>query len=365
MRVGLVIYGSLDSMSGGYLYDRKLLEHLETEGDQVEVFSIPWRSYPRHLLDNLSSQWLNQLVRADLDLLLQDELNHPSLFWINRRLRPRTPYPIISIVHHLRSCECWAPPLSPLYRVVERRYLKSVDALVFNSQSTRLSVIDLLGCAGSGVIAYPGGDRLDPAMDEGAILARANRSGPLRLAFVGNLIPRKGLHGLLAALADLKHESWELWVIGCTRRDSAYTKRIRGIIANAGLGGRVQLLGSVSDAELARLLRSSDAIAMPFSYEGFGIVYLEGMAYGLPALASNTGGAREIVAHGESGYLIDPGDLRRVTRLVRHLMVDRGELSRMSLAARRRFEAFPTWEQTTTKIRNFLLEMVQSVGRDS
>ncbi len=53
MRLGLVIYGNLETISGGYLYDRKLVEHLERQGDQVEIISLPWRNYARHLGDNL------------------------------------------------------------------------------------------------------------------------------------------------------------------------------------------------------------------------------------------------------------------------------------------------------------------------
>src|SRR5262245_58363835 len=54
LRIGLVIYGSLETISGGYLYDRKLVEHLQAQGHTVQLVSLPWRNYPRHLGDNLS-----------------------------------------------------------------------------------------------------------------------------------------------------------------------------------------------------------------------------------------------------------------------------------------------------------------------
>ena len=115
MRIGLVIYGSLDTLSGGYLYDRMLVEHLRRQGDEVEIFSLPWRDYARHLTDNLSTGLLRRLQGSRLDVLLQDELNHPSLFWLNRRLHVN--YPIVSIVHHLRSSEKRSP-LGPARRML-------------------------------------------------------------------------------------------------------------------------------------------------------------------------------------------------------------------------------------------------------
>ncbi len=59
MHLGLVVYGSLETVSGGYLYDRKLVQHLQSRGDEVEVISVPWRPYGRGLLDNLSPALLS------------------------------------------------------------------------------------------------------------------------------------------------------------------------------------------------------------------------------------------------------------------------------------------------------------------
>lgn len=52
MKLGFIIYGSLDTLSGGYLYDRKLVEYLRDQGDTVEIISLPWRNYAAHLTDN-------------------------------------------------------------------------------------------------------------------------------------------------------------------------------------------------------------------------------------------------------------------------------------------------------------------------
>jgi hypothetical protein len=72
MRVGLVIYGSLDTLSGGYLYDRMLVRHLQANGDQVEIVSLPWRYFLAHLGDNISAALYRRLRSLQVDVLLQD-----------------------------------------------------------------------------------------------------------------------------------------------------------------------------------------------------------------------------------------------------------------------------------------------------
>ena len=66
MKIGFVIYGSLNTVSGGYLYDRKLVEYLHAQGDTVEIISLPWRNYGAHLMDNFRFR-----LPKDLDILIQ------------------------------------------------------------------------------------------------------------------------------------------------------------------------------------------------------------------------------------------------------------------------------------------------------
>jgi glycosyltransferase involved in cell wall biosynthesis len=353
MHLGLVIYGSLDTLSGGYLYDRKTVDYLRGQGDEVTVVSLPWRNYAAHLADNLSSSLYRRLRAAPFDLLLQDELNHPSLFWLNRRLRREAPYPIVSIVHHLRSSEPRSPLMNRLYRAVERRYLRSVDGYIFNSQTTRGVVEALVGPDKPSVVAYPAADHLDFAEPVRA----ENTDGPLRLAFVANLIPRKGLHTLLDALAWLELGSWQLTVIGSPEADPAYARAIHRQIEQLGLSEGVTLTGALPSVEVAAHLAASDVLAVPSAYEGFGIVYLEAMGHGLPALACTTGAAHEIITDGETGFLVPPGDAGGLADAIRLLAADRARLVAMGQAARRRFEAFPTWAEGGRVIRAFAQEM--------
>jgi len=357
MRAGLVIYGSLDTLSGGYLYDRMLVRYLQAYGGQVEIVSLPWRHYLAHLGDNFSAALYRRLRNLQVDVLLEDELNHPSLSRINRLLKGVANYPIISIVHHLRCSEARPAWLNRLYASVERRYLTSVDAFIFNSQTTRKSVLELAGESKPAVVAYPAGDRLCPVLSDEEIIARALEPGPLRIFFLGNLIPRKGLHILLQALALVPSETWRLAVAGSLEMDQAYTAAILRQVRFADLDHQIQFLGPLREADLVNQFVLSQVMALPSSYEGFGIAYLEGMGFGLPAIASTQGAAHEIITPGENGYLVAPHDPQELAACLLQLAEDRELLTRLSLNARQRFVAHPTWEQTMGRIRNFLLEI--------
>lgn len=354
-----MIYGTLETLSGGYLYDRQLVSHLRSQGDQVEIISLPWRNYTQHLLDNFSKTLYRRLINSAVDILLQDELNHPSLFQLNRSLSRDAEFQIVSIVHHLRSSEVHPAWQNKIYRSVERRYLQRVDGFVYNSKSTRQVVENLIGGKKPSVVAYPAGDRLHPEISEGQIAARAKRDGPLQLLFLGNVIPRKGLHILLDALTQIPMARWHLTVVGSLEMDGYYADRIkRSVIANS-YEGVVHFSGPLIEDDLKNVMRNSHLMIIPSSYEGFGIAYLEGMGFGLPAIASSAGGASEIITPGVDGFLLTLENPTLLSGYLSQLIEDRDLLTRMSLAALDRYQCHPTWEETTSRIRFYLENMLK------
>jgi glycosyltransferase involved in cell wall biosynthesis len=344
MKIGLIIYGSLDTLSGGYLYDRKLVEYLRSQGDTVEIISLPWRNYTVHLTDNLYFKLPN-----NLDILIQDELNHPSLIFANRG---RHPYPIISLVHHLRCSEVRSRWQNALYRIIEKQYLQSVDGFIFNSKNTKNVVHQLLGNNQPNVIAYPPTDQFGDPITEEEIKRRAQKS-PLRLLFLGNVIERKGVHTLLKAISA-EPSAFHLDIIGSLTADLRYAKSIQEFISLHLLSSFVFLHGSLHQEQLIQKLRQAHVLVVPSSYEGYGIVYLEGMAFGLPAIGTTAGAAGEIIEAGQTGYLLEPNDSASLFATLKSLAEDRGLLTHLSINARQRYLRQPSWEGTAQRIRNFL-----------
>ena len=356
MKIGLLLYGGLDAVTGGTIYDRYLVDFLESQGEQVEVISLPWRRYPACLMDNFSSELAEKLLSLEVDLLIQDELCHPSLFLFNHQIKPRLRYPILSLTHHLRSSEEHPVWFRWLYRAVERRYLHSADGFIFNSRTTQATVEAFLFPLPPHVIAVPGGDRLGAALSEMEIRQRASCRGPLHVVFLGSITRRKQPHIILEACDKLPPGLVEVALIGGQDAEPGYAHRVRKMIS--GLAGTtvVTFEGSLDLSPLIKVLRMQDILVVPSTYEGFGIVYNEGMAMGLPAIGTNSGAAHETIRHGENGFLIEPGDSGTLAEHLHALATDRSMLLKMSLAARNSYQDGPTWEGMGQTVHTFLHE---------
>lgn len=356
MKLGLLLYGDLDAVTGGTIYDKRLVDFLAAQGEQVEVISIPLRKYVFCLADNFSSQLTEKLLGLEVDLLIQDELCHPSLCMLNQRIKAHIRYPIISLTHHLRSSEEHPGWLRWFYRAVERRYLQSVDGFIFNSQTTQATVEALLSPLPRHVVARPGGDRLGAALSEAEIRQRARENGRLRVVFLGSVTRRKQAHLILEACAKLPPGLVEVAIIGEQDAEPGYARRVRQMAASLAGNAAVTLQGGLPLGQLVDALRRQDILVVPSTYEGFGIVYNEGMAMGLPAIGTRRGAAHESIRHGENGFLIEPGDSSGLAEHLRCLAADRARLLKMSLAARRAYLDGPTWKEMGQTVQAFLYE---------
>lgn len=354
MHLGLIIYGGLEPLTGGYIYDRILVDYLRGRGCRVDIISLASRNYSRHLLGGISQKLRSNLINSVYDVLLQDELSHPSLGRINHILQRKANFPIVAIVHQVLCRQPRNRLLNWFYKTVETHYLKSVDAFIFNSYTTRKTVEALLNGRRSSVVACPAGDRLGQLPSFDLIGSRALMDGPLRLAFVGNVLPHKGLASLIKGLSYLSFAAWQLSVVGSLTMNPSHTRRIRKLIDQLDLGRQVELAGPKDGSELASHLARCHVFVMPYSQEGFGMAHLEAMAFALPVIGSSTGAVKEFVIPGHNGFLIEPGDYKTLNHCLNRLHQDRQILIKMSRAALQTFKSRPHWHDTMETIHGFL-----------
>lgn len=357
MKIALVVYGALKTLTGGYLYDRLLVDDLRRRGHRVEVISLPAGTYGRHLADTLSPSLAAALSRVACDVMIQDALVLPSLWLLNRYLQRRCAFPRVALAHMVLSAQPRPRWRNRLYAIVEKAFYQTMDGCIANSRNT-LAHLARWGVARRPfVVAPPGGDRLGHLASWRGIIDRANAPGPLRLLFLGNVLPGKGLLPLLEALFRIPDVDWRLTVAGSRTMAGDHVREVRTVIRHSEVGNRVRLAGPVTGRALVRLLEGSHLMAMPFSHEGFGMALVEGMAYGLPAIASERGAARETVIHGINGILVSPGRPDLVGTAVRRLAGDRRALARMGVRALDTFHRHPRWSETFGAIESFLRRM--------
>lgn len=357
MNVRLVIYGNLQIVSGGYRYDRELVAALKQIGHDLSIHPISRMPVPTALVQ--AQSW-SSTYRDSVGLFLQDELCHRSLIAPNLLGNTR---PAVAIVHHLRASEQVPQLVRPFVEAAERAYLTSVDGFVFNSRATHESVELLLGRQVEGVVAPPAWSGPAPVISQSPSRP-ADSPAPLRILFAANLIPRKRLDSLLKALAMLPRGGYLLRVAGSPLVDQAYSRKVARLIAELGLSQQVKLLGSLSDQALGDEYRVADVVAVPSQHEGFGRVYLEAHAYGVPVIAARNGGASQIVSDGVSGWLVDPDDPAQISDHLRSLAEEPGLCTSMGNAGRQRFDEHPTWPQNAERIDGYLKQIVSSIGDD-
>lgn len=169
------------------------------------------------------------------------------------------------------------------------------------------------------------------------------------LLSVGEVKPRKGYHLSLAAFARVKAACPQAryWIAG-VYHPRGYFADLQATIQERDIRD-VSFLGAVSDKELARCYQQATVFVLTpeqqgLHFEGFGLVYLEAGAYGLPVVGTRSGGVPDAVLDGETGLLAEPGDVEGIAAAILRLLQEPGLAQRLGGANRRRAETL-TWER--------------------
>jgi len=214
----------------------------------------------------------------------------------------------------------------------------------------------LIGSEKPFIVSFPPTDRFGQSISKEKIAERTKQK-VLQILFLGNVTYRKGLHTLLKAIKGLS--SVELNVVGGMGIESRYANQIIKFVNENNLSSRVKFHGPLDNEDLMEILARSNVLAVPSSYEGFGIVYLEGMGFGLPAIGTTAGAANEIITHGKNGYLIEPENDAHLSELLGGLVDNRNLLLELSLNAMKRHQTQPSWEETAKGIKFFLENLIK------
>ncbi|MDH4208047.1 MAG: glycosyltransferase family 4 protein [Anaerolineae bacterium] len=183
--------------------------------------------------------------------------------------------------------------------------------------------------------------------------------GRPNILFVGRLEPRKGFRYLLQALPYIKEEfpKARLIVVGAYRKDEVTAHLL--YVREHHLTG-VKFVGRVSDDDLPRYYRTCDVFCAPSTgFESFGIVLLEAMAAGKPAVATDIPGYRDLLANGKEGLLAEPKNERALAQAIIHILKNPDLQRSMGAEGRAKARQY-SWRRVALRVLEFYEELLTS-----
>ena len=345
MRVAFVTVEDTARLTGGYLYNGRLLDGLEENGVEVEMV-VPCGAEPAEQAE-AAPGFGGALDPARFDVVVVDAL--ARIVAAPHLDRWRSVRPVVALVHELPGV---ADPSSVVReRPFEIPLLRS-DRLVAVSGHGREVLLGKGVPAGRVAVVPPGFDGLEPCPEE------PRDGGAPRVLCVAQWIPRKGVLDLVRAWKTEDRSGAVLDLVGETDADAGYAAKVREA---ASEDPSILVRGPVDDATLAGLYASADVFALPSRYEGYGIVYAEALSFGLPIIACAVGPVPEVVG-GEAALLVPPGDTEALSGALGRLLSDAGLREKMSAAALRRAAGLPRWRQTVGGFLRVLRDVVEGRG---
>lgn len=195
-------------------------------------------------------------------------------------------------------------------------FFRQASVIFTNSEFTRREVLSTGVSPGKIRVIYCGCKAMSPTQ----LLERGDREAS-RLLFVGQCAEYKGLEYLIRAMPLLSDPSVTLDVVGNTQGEPDYYARLVALVGEFSLQDRIVFHGHVSDrAVLGRFYEHADIFVLPSLVEGFGIVLLEAMSYGLPIVGTMVGAIPELVMHGVNGFLVPPANPAALAEAISRLL---------------------------------------------
>ena len=345
----VVVPGDLQTLTGGYAYDRRMIAGLRDRGWTVDVREIDG-SFPAPTPAALAhaARVLGEI--PDGATVIIDGLAFGAMPAEAERERDRLR--LIALVHHPIAAEAGIDAaLAARLNASERRALACARQVIVTSRATAKMLAAYDVPADRIVVVEPGTDRPPATSRQSPATASqppATSHQPPRLLCVATVIPRKGHDILFRALATLRDVQWRLTCVGGLERDPALTTRLRAQVRADGLEDRVTFAGEMSRATLDAEYARADLFVLPTLYEGYGMVVAEALAHGVPVVSTATGGIEELVRGARlqpdlsAGLLVPPGDADALASALRRVLTDaslRAQLTRGAQLARDRIPA--------------------------
>ncbi|ABS67557.1 glycosyltransferase family 4 protein [Xanthobacter versatilis] len=337
MPVAFVHPGPLDTPTGGYAYDRRVIAELAATGLDIAPLSLDG-AFPTPSGAQVEAALARLAATPPETILLGDGLAFGALPADRLKALGRR---LVALVHHPLALETGlSPELAEHLFQSEKAVLKAADAVITVSPETGRTLVARYGVSP---------ERLTLAVPGTEPMARVPADGePPRLIAVGSLTPRKGYDILFDALDRIADLDFSLAIAGAAHLDPPTAEMVAARAAVAPRGN-IRLLGQLNRADLDAAYAQADIFVHPSLYEGYGMVLAEAMRRGLPVVCTTGGAAGETVPDG-AGLKVPPGDAEAFAEALRSLIADPARRRAFADAAFAAGQQLPSWADTAAVI---------------
>ena len=379
-KLTFVYPGDLDTRTGGYRYDKRLIEELRAMGQsnassgendgaenkdenknenkdensgswEVDLISLQG-GYPFPDDEQLDRAALQFAEIEDNALVIVDGLAYSVMPIIMatqaQRLR------LVALIHHPLALETGLNATQmQMLRANETQALQHASHVVTTSVLTAESLVEYAVPSHKITAILPGTDS--------APLAQGSGSDVLNLLCVATLTQRKAHDVLLEALAMIKSLPWHLYCAGSADRDQKTYQSLLTLRKTLALEQQVTFLGELDDAALDEQYLHADIFVLASYHEGYGMVLSEAIAHGLPIVCTDAGAMPQTVPEG-AGLLVRTGDPTALANALKSVIADTTQQANLQSAARNARMRIRSWKQAADEFSVLLHQLSNSAN---
>ena len=335
--------------TGGNILNSILINVFNTLGkNHIIAVTDEFLGIKNNTFEKIISYWKKWKKIAEADVIVAPSSNRRLCFFLNFLRRKNRKITIMVIHHHFAYLTFKKYSIKRLLtKFYEMNILKAADIIVTPGQ-----------------YAYDMTCRYfekDKVFFTGVPISKketeSSRHEQGMLVFLGNVIPRKGIHYLIEALGNVTSD-YHMLIAGDYSNKKYYSKLISLAKKNGSIKN-IEFLGRISDEQKEKLLQKAYVFVFPTLNEGYGIVMLEAMGHGVPVIAFNNSSVPYIVEHKKNGLLVKNRDVNDLAEKISYVLNNSDSVSCMGEYALRTYENAETVDEYKDKIRELYTLIVE------
>lgn len=313
-RITVLLPKKADPKTGGQKYDIYLVNKLIELNDKIIFVTDKDFKYSFKIAFFYNFAYLLKLNRfLETDVLITNSRMYPRQYFFIKLLKLLKKNIKLIVIHHHYNYSVKSGFKKKIHKFLELQFLKKFDLLIIPSAYVKEKTKRLLPNKNLCFLEIAFKDK------SFQIIKKSYNSN---LLYIGTIEHRKGIHLLIEALKEIK-EDYHLNLIGEFNSQDPYYLMLKSKVKELRLEGRVNFCGRVSDEEMNEQLKKSSIFVFPSLHEGYGMVIIEAMSYGLPVIAFNNSAIPFVIKDKHNGLLVENENINELTEKIRQILIDK------------------------------------------